>query len=76
MVNIKNMVFWDVTPLSKRRTNVSTSTLKVEVEGSETLYICTNYMVSHHRRLILYVMFWIVLAYLMMLFQFVKDVAI
>jgi len=40
MVNVKKMVFWDVTPRSKRGTNVSTAALKVEVEGSSgTIYV-------------------------------------
>jgi len=43
MVNIKNMVFWDVTPHSKRGTYVSTATLKMAVQGSsETMYIRTK----------------------------------
>jgi len=43
MVNIKNMVFWDVTPHNKRGTNVSTATLKMEVVGPyERMYVHTK----------------------------------
>jgi len=71
MVNIKDMVFWDVTPCSKRGTNVSTATLKMEVEGSsETVYVCTKPRgITPKKTNFMCHVLDSVLAYLMMLFQ-------
>jgi hypothetical protein len=71
MVNIKNMVFWDVTSCSKRGTNVSTSTLKMEVEGSsETLYVCPKlHDITPKKTNFMCHVLDSVLVYLIMLFQ-------
>jgi len=70
MVNIKNMVCWDVTPRSNRGTNVSTATLNMEVEGSsETMYICTKlHGITPKKTNFMRHVLDSVLAYLMMLF--------
>jgi hypothetical protein len=71
MVNIRDVVFWDVTPRSKRGTNVSNAALKMVVEdSSESLYVCTKpHGITPKKTNFMRHVLDSVLAYLIMLFQ-------